>query len=95
MIISEEKDYFIYGCLSTLFVEGILCILYGCCFEIEHENKYCKMITNCCKRKTNHFTDSRRLITENLDEFWNELVSLTSPTSMFSVMNRFKNDEIS
>ena len=88
MIISEEKDYFIYGCLSTLFIEGILCILYGCCFEIEHKNKYCKMVTNCCKRKTNHFIDSRTLITENLDEFDNSFEHLddndsSSPTGSY------------
>ena len=81
MIISEEKDYFIYGCLSTLFVEGVLCIIYGCCFEIEHENKYCKMITNCCKRKTNDFMDSRTLITENLDEFDNSFENINDSDS--------------
>ena len=88
MIISEEKDYFIYGCLSTLFVQGLLCILYGCCFEIEHENKYCKMVTNCCKRKKDELMDSRTLITENLDDFDNSFQHLDdndsgSPTGSY------------
>ena len=38
MIISEEKDYFIYGCISTIFVESILCIIYGYCCETKWGN---------------------------------------------------------
>ena len=81
MIISEETDYFIYGCISTLFVQGLLCILYGCCFEIQHKNKYCKMITNCCKKNKDELTYSGSLITNNTDEFDNSFKHLDNNDS--------------
>ena len=38
MIISEEKDYFIYGCITTVFIESVLCIFYGYCCETKWNN---------------------------------------------------------
>ena len=51
MIIGEETDYFIYGCISTLMVESVLCIFYGYCFEMENSCLYYKKWRHiCCKR---------------------------------------------
>tara|TARA_A100001011_G_C13537370_1_gene527066 strand:+ start:61 stop:306 length:246 start_codon:yes stop_codon:yes gene_type:complete len=78
MIISEEKDYFIYGCLSTLFVEGILCMFYGYCCE----NRSCdKLIKSRFYPSENVVLQRTHLITENDTEFEN--LGKTSPTDSF------------
>ncbi len=53
MIISEEKDYFIYGCISTLFIESILLMAYGYCCDL----KVYKMCLNKCKKDDNNITN--------------------------------------
>lgn len=77
MIISEEKDYFIYGCLSTLFVQSMLCIFYGCCCE-----KRCdKFIKDRYYRTDNFVLQQTHLITENDNEFEN--LGSSSPTESY------------
>ena len=34
----------------------------------------------------------KALETEKLDHFWSEMVKMTNPSSMFRIMNKFKND---
>ena len=77
MIISEEKDYFIYGCISTLFVEGILCILYGYCCE----TRCSKYILQGFYPNNNLRLQRTQLITENDNEFEN--LGSSSPTESF------------
>ena len=82
MIISEEKDYFIYGCITTLFIEGILCMIYGYWYE-----------TNCCDCIKVRFSsniinniNNRTLLTENDSEFDNTFPNIptaNSPTESY------------
>tara|TARA_B100000214_G_scaffold354239_1_gene310944 strand:+ start:79 stop:324 length:246 start_codon:yes stop_codon:yes gene_type:complete len=78
MLISEEKDYFIYGCVSTLFVEGILCIFYGYCCE----NRCDKLIKERFYPSDNVVLQRTQLITENDNEFEN-LSGGSSPTESY------------
>jgi len=82
MIISEETDYFIYGCITTLFIEGILCMIYGYWYE-----------TNCCDCIKVRFSsniinsvNNRTLLTENDSEFDNTFPNIptaNSPTESY------------
>ena len=77
MIISEEKDYFIYGCLSTIFIESILCMFYGYCCE----NRCNKYIIQGFYPRNNFRLQQSRLITENENDFEN--LGSSSPTESF------------
>ena len=82
MIIGEEQDYFIYGCITTLFVEGILSMIYGYWYE-----------TDCCdcikvRFSSNNITNinNRTLLTENDSEFDNTFPNIptaNSPTESY------------
>ena len=82
MIISEETDYFIYGCITTLFIEGILCMIYGYWYE-----------TNCCDCIKVRFSsniinniNNRTLLRENDSEFDNTFPNIptaNSPTESY------------
>ena len=85
MIIGEEQDYFIYGCITTLFVEGILSMIYGYWYE-----------TDCCdcikvrfsSNNTNNINNinNRTLLTENDSEFDNTFPNIptaNSPTESY------------
>ena len=77
MIISEEKDYFIYGCLTTIFIESLLCMFYGYCCE-NRCNKYIVQGFYPRNSLTSHRT---QLITENDNEF--DDLGNSSPTESF------------
>lgn len=73
MIISEEKDYFIYGCISTIFVESILCIIYGYCCETEWRN-FLRRRRDPYERTG--IIDRRHLITEHGEQFDNSFQNI-------------------
>ena len=77
MIISEEKDYFIYGCISTLFVESILCIIYGCIYDLKcHKSVIARF------GKTNQESvRSNSLLTEHIEEFNNNFDNIPDDNS--------------
>ena len=72
MIISEEKDYFIYGCISTLFVESMLCIIYGYCCETEWGN----FLRRRDRYERTRIIDRRHLISEHSDQFDNSFQNI-------------------
>ena len=79
MIISEEKDYFIYGCITTVFIESVLCIIYGCCCENQISRfNYERCVNWCCRRE--HST--RGLLDDDL---------IYSNTNDADITNSFEN----
>ena len=72
MIISEETDYFIYGCISTIFVESILCIIYGYCYETECGN----FLRRRVPYERTGIIDRRHLITEHGEQFDNSFQNI-------------------
>ena len=83
MIMSEEKDYFIYGCISTVFVESVICLLYGLWYEYNCNVCVQKLFNR--RRHDNLTLQRRHLMTENPETFDNsfENVGDQSPTETY------------
>ena len=78
MIISEEKDYFIYGCLTTIFFESLLCMFYGYCCE----NRCNKYIVQGFYPRSSLNLHRNKLITKNDDDQFDNFGS-SLPTESF------------
>ena len=77
MIISEEKDYFIYGCITTVFIESLLCLFYGCCCEKRCEGR----IKSNFGKFNSPLLGTRNLLIENESEFDNTFENINSSSS--------------
>ena len=80
-----EKDYFIYGCLTTIFIEAILCIIYGYWYETDCCD-FIKVRFSSNNINSNNNVNNRMLLTENDSEFDNTFQNIptaNSPTESF------------
>ena len=80
MITSEDKEYFVYGCITTIVVETLVCLFYKCYYETRCKERVISCFGNDKLPKTN----TKKLLSKkhiNFTGFFDNGSSISSSSS--------------